>query len=93
MAKLTYSQRKSLPDSAFAIVRKVKNKKTGKIKKDREFPVQDKPHARNALQRLPQAKGLTGSEKKKVTAKADKELGISSKDRRLKDLKKRQKTM
>jgi len=42
MAKLTYKQRKRLPDSAFAIPSK------------RKYPIQDEAHARNALARVAQ---------------------------------------
>lgn len=40
MAKLTYQQRKRLPDSAFVFPEK------------RAYPIQDEAHARNALARV-----------------------------------------
>ena len=69
MAKLTYKQRKALPTSDFAVVQK----EDGKTR--RRFPINDKAHARNALARLPQAKGLSTSEKAAVKRKAYKKLG------------------
>lgn len=83
MAKLTSTQRKSMPKSKFALVetKRVKNKKTGKMetKEIKRFPINDKAHARNALARIPVAKGLSGSEKKEVKTKAEKKLyGTSS---------------
>lgn len=40
MARLTYHQRQALPDSAFA------------IPETREYPIEDRPHARDALSRV-----------------------------------------
>lgn len=40
MARLTYRQRKALPASDFA------------IPEDREYPIEDRPHARDALGRV-----------------------------------------
>lgn len=42
------------------------------------FPMPDKAHARNALARLNQAKGLTAADKKKIRARANKILGRKS---------------
>jgi len=53
-ARLTYQQRKALPDSDFAVVVRVKDKRTGKMRKIRMFPINDKAHVRNALARLGQ---------------------------------------
>lgn len=39
------------------------------------FPMPDKNHARNALARLNQAKGLSSGDKSKVKARANKMLG------------------
>lgn len=72
MAELTYKKRKALPSKAFAVVKKVKGKTVEK------FPIQDKAHARNALARVNQAKGLTTAEKKAVIRKAEKMLGKKS---------------
>jgi len=52
--KLTYQERKEIPDSMFAVVVKVKNKKTGGTRKVRMFPIHDEAHVRNALARLGQ---------------------------------------
>lgn len=52
MAELKYKTRAEKPDSAFAIVRTVKNKITGKPRKIRNYPIYDLPHARNALSRV-----------------------------------------
>jgi hypothetical protein len=42
------------------------------------FPMPDKAHARNALQRLPQAKGLSTSEKARIKARAHSMLGLKT---------------
>lgn len=47
---LTTKRRKALPDSAFAIVKKVKGKT--KMLKVRKYPMPDIAHARNALARV-----------------------------------------
>ena len=39
------------------------------------FPMPDKPHARSALARLPQAKNLTAAERQKIRNRANKILG------------------
>ena len=62
-AKLTYQQRQELPDSSFAYVKEVKGKKV------RRFPIYDEVHVKNALARLPQAKGLSTAEKAGIKAK------------------------
>jgi len=41
------------------------------------FPMPDKNHARNALARLNQAHGLSGADKAKIKARADRMLGKS----------------
>lgn len=43
------------------------------------FPMPDKAHARNALARLPQAKGLSAAEKAKIKARANRILGKTKK--------------
>jgi hypothetical protein len=73
MAKLTYGQRKKMPKKSFAVVQ-TKKTKSGKKKTVKRFPVNDKAHARNALARLPQAKGLSTDEKKAVKNKANKKI-------------------
>ncbi len=54
--RLTYEQRKNLPDEAFALVVTVKNKVTGEPRKIRMFVINDEAHVRNALARLGQIK-------------------------------------
>lgn len=74
-AKLTYQERQGLPDSAFAYVKVVGGKKV------RRFPIQDEAHVRNALARLPQAKGLSPAERASIKAKIlrkAKSLGMTS---------------
>jgi hypothetical protein len=63
-----------LPDSAFALIQKVKNEQTGKTTKRRRFPIQDCAHARNALARLPNAKETSDDERAQVKRKADAKL-------------------
>lgn len=46
------------------------------------FPMPDKNHARNALARLNQAKGLSSEEKSKVRARAERMLGEGRKESR-----------
>jgi len=53
-ARLTTEQRNALPDSMFAVVVKVKDKRTGKTRKIRMYPINDEAHVRNALARLGQ---------------------------------------
>jgi hypothetical protein len=52
--KISYEEKKNLPDSSFAVVVTVKNKKTGKPRKIRKYPIHDEAHVRNALARLAQ---------------------------------------
>lgn len=54
-ARLTYQERKDLPDSAFC-------------GPDRTFPAHDAAHVRNGLARLPQAKGLSESQRAAIHA-------------------------
>jgi len=74
--KWTTAYINSLPDSAFALVRKpVKDKA-----RDRALPYKDKngkidpAHVRNALSRLPQVKGWSEAEKAKAKAKLERAL-------------------
>jgi hypothetical protein len=59
-----------------AIISRKLRKKTATIKEKQDgtkryrFPMPDKAHARNALARLPQAKGLTAEEKTKIRNRA-----------------------
>lgn len=62
MARLTSKERKSLPTKDFA-------------GPGRSFPINDKAHARAALQDLPKAKNLTVAEAAKIRARAHKKLG------------------
>ena len=52
--KLTPEQRKNIPDDMFAVIKIIKNERTGKSKKIRMFPIHDEAHVRNALARLEQ---------------------------------------
>jgi hypothetical protein len=63
MAKLTTAERNALPNSAFA-------------GPNRSYPVEDAGHAKAAKARAAEFAGP--ALRKKVDAKADKELGISS---------------
>lgn len=60
MARLTYKERKKLPDSAFALPKK------------RKYPIFDLSHARNALSRASQFG--SPSVKKKVRKKVHREF-------------------
>ena len=52
--KLSTDTRNNLSDESFAVVKTVKNKKTGKDRKIRMFPIHDATHVRNALSRIAQ---------------------------------------
>jgi len=70
MARLTSKERSALPDSAFA------------LPKERKYPVQDKSHAANAKARATQTYDegrLSGSQEKKIDAKANKVLSKGKK--------------
>lgn len=56
---------------------------TVKTKGKARFPIGDKKHARAALARINQAKGLTASAKRKVISKAYSVLGTPKKDRKV----------
>ena len=49
---LTSKERKELSDDKFAVVVTIKNKKSGKERKVRRYPINDKAHIRNALSNL-----------------------------------------
>jgi len=75
--KLSYQEKKALPDKDFALVMRVKNQNTGKIRKIRKYAINDENHVRNALARLgqePSKKGLEalGVSVEKVRAKVAK---------------------
>jgi hypothetical protein len=53
--RLTYEQKKNLPDDDYAVVITVKNKVTGEPRKIRMFVISDPAHVRNALARLGQS--------------------------------------
>jgi hypothetical protein len=53
--KLSYQDRQNLKDEDFAVVVATKNKKTGKPRKIRMFPIHDPAHVHNALAHLSQA--------------------------------------
>lgn len=68
MSKLTSKGRDKIPDSKFALP-------------GRRYPIEDKPHARNAKARAAQQynKGnLSASEKATIDRKADRKLGKKS---------------
>jgi hypothetical protein len=70
MAKLTAVKRKKIPKNEFAL--------PGKL----AYPVEDKPHARNAKARASQAVNagrMSKSTESKIDAKADKVLGKKKK--------------
>lgn len=76
MARLSASERKKLPDSAFA---GGTDKRVGKgSAKRRRFPVHDRAHARAALRLLGRAKGMSAAQKANVRARANRVLGKSS---------------
>jgi len=52
---MSYQDRQALPDEMFATVVTAKNKKTGKPRKIRMFPMHDSAHIHNALSKLTQA--------------------------------------
>lgn len=58
------------------IVQHVPGKRGGSTRY--RFPMPDQAHARNALARLPDAKGLSPSQKAKIKARAHRILGIPS---------------
>jgi len=64
--KLSFQERKGLPDSAFCLVFEKKGK-SGKMLKVRKFPAHDAAHVRNGLARLPNS-DITPEQKKKVLA-------------------------
>ena len=61
-----------------------KRSATVKVKGKAKFPIPDKKHARVALARLNQAKGLSPSQKRKVVSKAYRVLGTPKSKRRVK---------
>lgn len=69
MATMSTKKRDKLPEKAFA-------------GPDRSYPVNDKAHAANAKARATQAVNagrMSGTEKSKIDARADKVLGLSPK--------------
>ncbi len=82
MSKLSYEEKKALPDSVFGLIKDedVLNEHTGKREKKRvrKYPMPDKAHARDAKARASEeynAGNLTEHEKKQIDAMADKILG------------------
>jgi len=83
--KLTYEQKKGLPDSDYAVVITVKNKVTGEPRKIRMFVINDEAHVRNALARLAQTAvqetlkklGVSIEEVKNKILKRAKELNMT----------------
>jgi broad specificity phosphatase PhoE len=85
---LSTEARKGLKDSDFAVVKTVKDKKSGSTKTIRKYPIHDEAHVRNALSRLGQKPSQEGLKKlgvsiegvkAKVHAKA-KAMGIETAD-------------
>jgi len=60
-----------------------KRSATVKVKGKAKFPIPDKKHARNALARINQAKGLTASQKRKVVSRAYRKLGTPASKRKV----------
>ena len=66
MSKMTTEDREEIPKGKYA------------LPEERKYPVEDKPHARNAKARAAQqekAGNLSAADRKRVDAKADKVLG------------------
>lgn len=66
MSKLTTEDREEIPKGKYA------------LPEERKYPVEDKPHARNAKARAAQqekAGDLSAADRKRIDAKADKVLG------------------
>jgi len=83
--KLTYAERKALPDNMFAVVLRVKKKRGEGYRKIRMFPIHDETHVRNALSRLGQKKvqatlkklGISKEKVLKKILRRAKELGMT----------------
>lgn len=60
---LTTEERHAIPTGKFAVVKTVKNKKTGGTRTIRKYPIHDKAHVQNALARLHQDASRKGLEK------------------------------
>ena len=79
---------KKHPGGSRSIKPSVRKRTATIVQKNREggqkyrFPMPDKAHARNALARLPQAKGLTSEQKAKIRARAERMLGNKDKIKR-----------
>lgn len=69
MAKLSYEERKEMPKKEFG------------VPGARRFPMPDAAHARNALARLPQAKGLSKSQRSHIHAMAERILNNRKKSK------------
>ena len=61
--RLTYEEKQKLSDDDFAVVIKVKNKKTGEDRVIRKYVINDEAHVRNALARLAQEKSKENLQK------------------------------
>ena len=82
MSKLSYEEKKALPDNVFGLIKdeEVVNKKTGEteVKHVRKYPMPDKAHARDAKARASEeynVGNLTAQEKEQIDTMADKILG------------------
>lgn len=63
MARLTYEQRKNLPDRDFAVI----HKSATEERERRKYPIENESHARNALARV--SRFGTAQEKREVCEK------------------------
>ncbi len=61
-----------------------KRSATVRVKGKEKFPIPDKKHARSALARINQAKGLSAGQKRKVVSRAYKVLGTPPSKRKVK---------
>jgi hypothetical protein len=79
---------KKEPSGERTIKTSVRKKSATIVQKDRQggqkyrFPMPDKSHARNALARLNQAKGLSSSQKSMIKSRAERMLGNKEKIKR-----------
>jgi hypothetical protein len=69
------------------IVQKIKGPRGGRTRY--RFPMPDKAHARNALARLPQAKGLSAADRKKIKDRAYKMLYGTTDLKRIAEIKRK----
>ena len=91
---MSYQERQKLPDSSFAVIITVKDKKTGKPRKIRKYPINDKAHVRNALARLGQPKAQATLKKLGISIESVKKKVLKrAKELKMTELLKRRKIM